>query len=328
MHSNDYRNLAQLQPGGVLIAGAGNSGAELAMETARGGHQTWMSGRDTGHIPFRPEGFLGRNLLAPLVLRFVFHRLLTVRTPLGRKARPKVLAKGAPLIRVKPRDLAAAGVQRVPRVVGVRDGRPLLEDGRALDVANVIWCSGFHPGFEWIDLPIFGDDGELLHQGGVVESQPGLYFVGLTFLYAMSSSMIHGVSRDAARIVKAIAMRLDAGVSTQDRFARGRASQRSDPVASRTASPRYCRSDLEQMPHLLDFLRNNGTLVTNDHTVLISHTAGGILSSLTGVYPDRHGQTVSNSYVRTSTTGTFSFPSSFGYWTDVVSAAGTRRSRT
>jgi len=82
-------------------------------------------------------------------------------------------------------------------------------------------------------------------------------------------------------------------------------------------------SDLEQMPHLLNFMRNNGTLVTNDHTVLISHTAGGILSSLTGVYPDRHGQTVSNSYVRTSATGTFSFPSSFGYWTDPVSAAGT-----
>jgi len=82
-------------------------------------------------------------------------------------------------------------------------------------------------------------------------------------------------------------------------------------------------SDLEQMPHLLHFLRNNGTLVTNDHTILISHTAGGILSSLTGVYPDRHGQTVSNSYVRTSSSGSFSFPSSFGYWTDVVSATNT-----
>jgi putative flavoprotein involved in K+ transport len=167
-----------------------------------------MSGRSTGHVPFRPEGFLGRNLLAPLVLRFVFHRLLTVRTPLGRKARPKILAKGAPLIRVKPKDLAAAGIQRVPRVIGVRDGRPLLEDGQALDVANVIWCGGFHPGFDWIDLPVFGDNGELLHQGGVVESQPGLYFVGLTFLYAMSSSMIHGVGRDAARIVKAVRARV------------------------------------------------------------------------------------------------------------------------
>jgi hypothetical protein len=82
-------------------------------------------------------------------------------------------------------------------------------------------------------------------------------------------------------------------------------------------------SDLEQMPSLLNFIRDNGTLLTNDHTVLISHTAGGILSSLTGVYPDRHGQTVSNSYVRTSNTGTFSFPSSFGYWTDSVSATGT-----
>ena len=82
-------------------------------------------------------------------------------------------------------------------------------------------------------------------------------------------------------------------------------------------------SDLEQMPHLLDFMKNNGTLLTNDHTVPISHTAGGILSSLTGVYPDRHGQTVSNSYVRTSSTGGFSFPSSFGYWTDPVSATNT-----
>ena len=82
-------------------------------------------------------------------------------------------------------------------------------------------------------------------------------------------------------------------------------------------------SDLEQMPHLLDFMRNNGTLLTNDHTVLISHTAGGILSSLTGVYPDRHGQIVSNSNVRISSTGGFSFPSSFGYWTDSLSAYNT-----
>jgi hypothetical protein len=78
-------------------------------------------------------------------------------------------------------------------------------------------------------------------------------------------------------------------------------------------------SDLEQMPHLLNFIRGNGTLLTNDHTVLISHTAGGILSSLTGVYPDRHGQIVSNSNVRFNGAG-FQFPSSFGYWTDPVVA--------
>jgi hypothetical protein len=79
-------------------------------------------------------------------------------------------------------------------------------------------------------------------------------------------------------------------------------------------------SDLEQMPHLLNFIQNNGTLGTNDHTILISHTAGGILSSLTGLYPDRMGQTVSNSYVRFSGTGGFQFTSSFGYWTDPANA--------
>jgi hypothetical protein len=79
-------------------------------------------------------------------------------------------------------------------------------------------------------------------------------------------------------------------------------------------------SDLEQMPHLINFIRGNGTMMANDHTILISHTAGGILTTLTGVYPDRHGQTVTNSYVRTSATGSFSFPSSFEYWTDTVAA--------
>jgi putative flavoprotein involved in K+ transport len=207
VHSSDYRNLAQLRPGGVLIAGAGNSGSEIAMEVIRGGHRTWMSGRDTGHVPFRIGGFWARWLLTRLVLRFVFHRLLTVRTPIGRKVRAKVLTKGGPLIRVKPRDLAAAGVERVAKVAGVRDGLPVLEDGRVLEVANVVWCTGYHPGFSWIDLPVMGDDGEPLHDGGVARDEPGLYFVGLHFVYALSSTMIHGVGRDAARIAGTIAAR-------------------------------------------------------------------------------------------------------------------------
>jgi putative flavoprotein involved in K+ transport len=208
MHSTDYRNLGQLQPGRVLIVGAGNSGAEIAMETARHHRETWIAGKDVGAVPFRPTGSIGRNLLAPLLLRVVFHRLLTIKTPLGRKARPTMLKKATPLIRVKTRDLSAAGIKRVARVVGVQRGLPLLDDGTVLDVANVIWCSGFHPGTEWIDLPIFAPNGDLQHRGGIVESQPGLYFVGRHFLYAMSSSMIHGVGRDAARIVEAIEARL------------------------------------------------------------------------------------------------------------------------
>jgi putative flavoprotein involved in K+ transport len=206
LHSQAYRRPSQLQPGGVLVVGAANSGAEIALESAAG-HQTWLAGRDTGHVPFDIEGLPARLLLARLVLRVVFHRILTVATPIGRKVRPKLLHVGGALIRLKPKNLAAAGVERVPRVTGVRDGRPLLEDGRVLDVTNVVWCTGFHPGFSWIDLPVFGADGDPVHERGVVTSEPGLFFVGLHFLYAFSSTMIHGVGRDAERIATAAAGR-------------------------------------------------------------------------------------------------------------------------
>jgi putative flavoprotein involved in K+ transport len=204
LHSSEYHNPGQLAKGGVLVVGAGNSGAEIALEAARHGHPTWMSGRATGHVPFRIEGLPARHVLTPIVLRVVFHRIITLNTPVGRKVRPNVISHGGPLIRLKPNDLAAAGVKREPRTVGVKDGLPVLEDGRVLDVANVIWCTGFHPGFSWIDLPVFGPTGAPTHERGVVATEPGLYFVGLHFLFALSSTMIHGVARDAEHVAKAI----------------------------------------------------------------------------------------------------------------------------
>jgi putative flavoprotein involved in K+ transport len=206
LHSSRYRGPDSMRAGDVLLVGAGNSGAEIAVELARRGHRVLLSGRDVGHVPFRIGGWLGLRIAGPIVLRFVFHRLLTVRTRLGRKAR--LLHEGAPLIRTRPKELAAAGVERVTRVTGVRDGRPLLADGRVLDVRNVVWCTGFHAGMAWIDLPIFDDHGEPRHEEGVVKDAPGLYFVGLQFLFAMSSTMIHGVGRDAARIASAVAARV------------------------------------------------------------------------------------------------------------------------
>lgn len=207
LHSSDYRNLVQLAPGPVLIVGAGNSGSEIAMETARAGRETWLAGRHVGHVPFRIERPLGR-LLVPFVFRVVFHRVLTVDTPIGRKARPGVVSRGGPLIRVKPKDLASAGVRRVGRVTGVRDGRPVLEGDRVVEPANVVWCTGYHPGLSWIDLPVFGPGGEPVQTRGVAAGEPGLYFVGLHFLYALSSTMIHGVERDARRVAETIAGRV------------------------------------------------------------------------------------------------------------------------
>lgn len=205
LHSRDYRSPAQLKDGDVLIVGAGNSGAEIAVEVART-HKIWMSGRNVGYVPFNIAGVAARLFLLRAVLRGLFHRVLTVSTPMGRKMRPKVLTQGGPLIRTRPSTLKALGVVRVPRVAGVTDGKPRLEDDRVLDVANVIWCTGFHPGFSWIDLPVFQND-EPEHQRGIVSKVPGLYFVGLHFLYAFSSTMIHGVERDAEFIVRSIASR-------------------------------------------------------------------------------------------------------------------------
>ena len=205
LHSSDYRNPRQLQKGGVLVVGAGNSGADIALEVART-HPTCMSGKESGHIPFRIESAFARFFLVRLV-RFVGHHVLTVNTPIGRKVRPKMVRQAAPLVRVKPKDLIAAGIDRVPRVVGVHNGRPLLENDCVLDISNVIWCTGYHPGFSWIDLPVFGEKGEPIHDRGFVPQAPGLYFVGLHYLYSMTSATLMGVARDAERVVRDIASR-------------------------------------------------------------------------------------------------------------------------
>jgi putative flavoprotein involved in K+ transport len=141
------------------------------------------------------------------IVRFIGHHVLTERTPMGRKAMKKFASQGDMLVRVKPKWLKEAGVARVPRTVGVRDGKPALEDGTVLDVTNVIWCTGFRHDLSWIELPIFGDDGELRHERGAVPGQPGLYFVGLPFQYAASSDVLPDVGRDARYVVRHLASR-------------------------------------------------------------------------------------------------------------------------
>lgn len=205
LHSHEYRNPEQLQPGPVLVVGVGNSGADIAMDLIKT-HRTILSGKETGHIPFSIDNFIARNFLFRVV-RFVGHHILTLSTPMGRKARPTLLHKATPLIRVKPKTLVAAGIERVERVVGVREGKPLSADGRVLDVKNVIWCTGFETGFSWLHLPVFAQNGEPLHDRGV-SPVPGLFFVGLHYLYAMSSATLIGVGRDAERIVR----RISAGI--------------------------------------------------------------------------------------------------------------------
>ena len=205
MHSSAYRNPSQLREGPALVVGCSHSGADIALELASS-HRTFLSGKVEGEVPFDIEGRLAR-LITP-VLWFMANRVLTMRTPIGRRMRPEIRSHGGPLLRVKRAHLLAAGVERTDaRVAGVRDGKPVLDDGRVLDVANVIWCTGFGKDTSWIEFPVAGEDGWPEQTRGVVESSPGLYFVGLPFLQAFASMLIGGVGRDAEQVARHIVER-------------------------------------------------------------------------------------------------------------------------
>jgi putative flavoprotein involved in K+ transport len=212
LHSNDYRNLSQLQEGRVLVVGASHSGSDVAFEAAAR-HETILSGPDTGQIPAPIESRRGRLVFRGLF--FVGTHVLTVDTPPGRKMRVHVRSGGAPLLRYRKADLLAAGVERVfARTVGVENGLPLLEGGRVLDVKNVVWCTGFGPDFGWIRFPFeIGQDGYPVQYRGVVASSPGLYFAGLPFLHSFASMLIGGAGRDAERVAKHIISRVSTSSS-------------------------------------------------------------------------------------------------------------------
>jgi len=213
MHSLDYRRPAQLPPGDALVVGAANSGAEIALDLIRSGRRVWVSGRNPGEVPFPIEHPLTLRIVVPILFRVFFHRIATVDTTIGRRLRPDFTSKGLPLIRTKFADLRNAGVTLVPRTEGVTSGKPRLADGTVLDVTSIVWCTGFDIGPDWIDLPVFDAAGEPIQSRGVGPSEPGLYFVGPHFLYSASSTMIHGIGRDARRVAETIGRRLNANVA-------------------------------------------------------------------------------------------------------------------
>jgi putative flavoprotein involved in K+ transport len=212
LHSSDYRRPSQLADGTVLVVGASHSGCDLAWEAAAT-HHTLLVGRDTGQIPVPFDSPMAKVIL-PMML-VAFRHVLTRRTPMGRRQMDHFRSHGGPRLRVQAADLQARGVEWVKgRVIGVRDGLPVIHDGstvdgRAVEAGTVIWCTGFRQVFGWVDLPVFGVDGWPLELDGVAQDAPGLYFAGLCFQSAAASGMVHGAGRDAERVARHIARRTD-----------------------------------------------------------------------------------------------------------------------
>ena len=204
MHSSEYRRPGQLREGPVLVVGASHSGTDIAFEVAEN-HPTILAGRDPGEIPPRLESPM-MHLIFPVLL-FAWKHVVTRRTPMGRKEMEEIRFHGGPMLRVKRSDLTGRGVERfTSRVEEVRDGLPVV-DGTPREVANVVWATGFQQAFDWIKLPIFGEDGYPHEMRGVVDAAPGLFFCGLSFQYSFSSMLLAGAGRDASYVVDRLVAR-------------------------------------------------------------------------------------------------------------------------
>lgn len=206
LHSSEYRRPGDLPAGPVLVVGAAHSGQDIAYELAA--HRpTILAGRECGSLPLTVED--PRMRVGFSVLWAIWGSLLDRRTPMGRKAMEQYRFHGGPALRHKPAELLEVGVERTEeRVVGVVDGHPQLTDGRVLDVATVIWATGFQQTYDWIRLPVIGADGWPLEDRGVVASAPGLYFCGLSFQTSFRSMLLGGAGADAAYIARHIAKRV------------------------------------------------------------------------------------------------------------------------
>ena len=210
LHSTDYRNPTQLQPGTTVVVGASHSGYDIAYEVAAD-RPTILVGPDRGNIPLDWDS-AGVKVALPVIV-FVWKHVLTRRTPMGRKEMRKVRHHGGTDHPGQARTTSpSAASERVERKVTdvSADGKPMLDDGRVLDVANVIWATGFRPDFSWIEAPIIGDDGWPREYRGVVDEVPGLFFCGLSFQFAFGSMVLPGVGRDAAYVADKIDQRATA----------------------------------------------------------------------------------------------------------------------
>jgi putative flavoprotein involved in K+ transport len=194
LHSTAYRSPEALSTGPVLVAGGGNTGFQIAAELA-GSHEVHLS-IGSRQTPL-PQRILGRDLFWYLEATGLIRK--STETRIGRR-----LAGRDTLIGSSPRALRRQdGVQLHKRAIDAAGSTVRFADGTQLDVASVVWATGFGVDHSFIDVPVFDADGRLVHRRGVTAS-PGLYFLGLSWQHTRGSALLGWVKDDAEFIAQQI----------------------------------------------------------------------------------------------------------------------------
>jgi len=194
VHSSNYKNPQSFMAESTLVVGAGVSGVEIALELSVS-RKVIISGNPTPHIPDVIFKYAGKPYW------WFANHILTTGTPIGRKVKQKILHGGAPLISVSFDDIKNAGIEHLPRLSGIKNGFPQLEDGQVIQISSIVWATGFKPDFSWVKLDITDDTGWSVTKRGVIDKFKGLYFIGMLFQYGLTSGLVGGVGRDAEFVV-------------------------------------------------------------------------------------------------------------------------------
>ena len=198
VHSTGYQRPSDVPEGTVVVVGGGNTGFQIAKELSTT-HRVHLA-VGSRQTPL-PQRLLGRDLFWWLTKTGLIEK--TVESRIGRRARDRDTLIGS-----SPRDVKRHGVTVQSRVVDASDHALTFADGNQLDVDAVVWATGYRSEYGWIDLPVFDDDGRVVHRRGVTDS-PGLFFLGLTWQHTRGSALIGWVKDDAEFIAGRIAANAD-----------------------------------------------------------------------------------------------------------------------
>lgn len=199
VHTSQYLNPTELRDGPVLIVGAGNSGAQIAVELSKD-REVYLSVGNK--MKFLPLEIIGKNIF------WWLDKLGVLGASINSKLGQFISRQGDPIFGLELKALIQSGKVKIrPRTESISTDTFTFGDGSKVQVQNVIWATGFLPDFSWIQIPnILSDRSKPIHNRGV-SSVEGLYFLGLPWQYRRGSALLCGVGQDAHFIVDQIQKR-------------------------------------------------------------------------------------------------------------------------